>query len=172
MGIQRNLFESHNYIYSDDDGSRIPDKFTGLTFKNNAYLLAGVGFNAGKKSNISIQSGYIGIYGDRRAIPVLLRYKYAAKGSAADGAILIAGGGIGFPTGSSSSVIIANGSVGGGYRLVLGSNTSIDIQCTARLTYDKPQVYQKGSNRPVPDSRVLRNNAFYVSLNAGIAVNF
>lgn len=171
-GYSATLFESHNYIYYDDYGSRIPDKYTGLARMSNAYLLAGAGFNVGGKSNIGIQSGYCGIARDRNIIPLLFRYKYAFAGSSDDGAIFIAGAGVGFPVNTTSDAVVVSGSIGGGYRLVLSGKTSIDIQCTARLAYDRPEVFQKGSNRPVPAGRILRNDAFYGSLNIGLAINF
>ncbi len=171
-GYGATFYENHNFVYSDEYGSRIPDKYSALTYVSNAFLLAGIGINAGEKSNISIQSGYMGLPRGRNAIPLRLRYKYAVNGPTADGAILIAGGGIGFPVNTDFRKPLANGIIGGGYRLVLSRRSSLDIQCTAAVTYDRPEILQKGSGKAVPESRILCNDTFYVSLNVGLAINF
>lgn len=171
-GYGATLYENRNFVYYDDYGSRIPDKYSGASYVGNAFVLAGIGLNIGEKSNVSLQSGYMGLPGDRKAIPLRLRYKYAVNGPTADGAILIAGGGIGFPVNTDFRKPLANGIIGGGYRLVLSRRSSLDIQCTAAVTYDRPGILQKGSGFPVRESRILHNDAFYASLNIGLAINF
>lgn len=171
-GYSAKVFDDHKFIFYDDYGSKTADKDYGLCFTSNGYVLADFGFNVTRRSVIALQSGFEGISVHRSAVPVRLKYSFLPNGAYSDGAILTVSGGVCIPVNGSSMKPAASGSAGGGYRLALGRHTSLDFIACARVTFDNPDITDKWTGHTIPPGRVLQNNATYVSINLGAALNF
>ena len=154
-----------NYI--SEDGYRVDDRTGGLTWSSNGFILAGVGLNVSEHFCLSAHSGYMGISGGNRVIPVLLRATGYVAGSEKDGitVFLDFGAGLHIPKEDQPDrKPCLTGDAGLGYHLVLERRAGLNLMFSVKGTYDRPLV---------PDAKeVRRSAAFYLAPVVSVGLDF
>ncbi|MCQ2181659.1 MAG: hypothetical protein MJY50_06355 [Bacteroidales bacterium] len=171
-GYCAGIYNAHSFVYYDELGSMMADKDKGFQYNPNAYVLADIGFNLTQKAQVAIQCGYEGISRDNDIIPVRLKFSYIPEGLNADGAVLFVAGGAGFHPDRRALGTSVSWLAGGGYHIYAGGRTGIEITASIRATYDSPVVRDKWSGQVISPSKILQDNALFVSANIGAAVFF
>lgn len=161
-GFCPTFFQYHKFVYRDEYGSTVPDIGSGFQFEDDFFVLARSGITFGEKSTLSLSGGLMGIGDNRRCIPLLLGYNFAAGGMKRDGAIVFADGGAGFPLNTVADRPALIGRVGGGYRLVLDTRVFLDFSAGVNVIYD----------HPCEEASVRKNEAFRLGASIGVALGF
>ena len=165
------LFNYHfNYVDSTD-GYRVDETGTDFSYRSNAFGLLYSGVDFLGHYSLVLNAGYAGIYQGRRYIPVALRGACHFKSYDESGAFAIAEYGRGFFTDGTKHVSQSY-RLGGGYRYTLGGPACLDFIVSARLSTDRPDVYNFNLGDKVQDMYLRRNKAWYGSLNFSIALSF
>ena len=161
---------SNNY-FDAKVGFRIWDEGHEFAFVPNAYAGLYAGFDLGRKLYLSLFSGTMGIYSDRRVIPLGLRATYAFKGQDSQGVLAYLGGGLCFHDFS----IAAPGQylqLGGGYRIKLGRSMDMDLLAHLRACDDHPSIWDEEDGAYVQKDNIRKNLAAYISFELGVAIRF
>lgn len=161
-------FRHFNYL-DPSIGFRIDEKGWDSPPGSNAYILGSISYDISRFLGISLVSGYQGIYRNCRSVPVLLRANYYLSGMDTD-SIFISydfGVNLGRPRGLGNQL-----QIGTGYSFTLTNRSSIALTLGARLVYDQPDIWDPIEEEYVPTSNIRRNDAWYCSLNMGVALRF
>lgn len=161
-GYSPTLYRDYKYVYNDEYGTTVPEMGAGFHYDGDLFFLARAGVRMGKYSELSLQSGLMGIAERRKCVPILLRYSYAFEGMERDGAILYADGGIGLPLSRPNNIPAFIGRIGSGYRLLLARGTSLDFTAGVRAYVD----------HPCDKASVRKNESFNLGASLGISLNF
>lgn len=165
-GTGSNIHSIHKYNYISSLGYRISELEQGADLYLNAEILLHAGVQIGRKFNISICSGYMGIADNFRTVPVLGRVDFHFRGVREDGIFLSLDMGKGFV--QPCSMINA----GAGYRTMIGNHSSIDFKLKLRETFSRPVIHDIEDGKPVPENRIRRNIATYFAMNISVSLNF
>lgn len=165
-GTGTNIYSAHRYNYISSLGYRTSEYEQGADFYLNAEILLRAGVQIGRKFNVSICSGYMGIAEDFRTVPVLGMVDFHFKGVMEDGVYVSLNVGKGFVQPCSLAL------AGVGYRTMIGRSSSIDFALKIRETFSRPVIRDIEDGQPVPENRIRRNIATYSALNISISLNF
>ena len=159
----------HNFICAE--GYRIIENPQTWWYYSNGSILADAGLDIGQHFNLSAYSGIIGVYSKRWMIPAELRLRYCPAGLHSDGFIFQAGGGALFPTATLRETGI-RGLIGGGYRLAVYRDISVDLLLSMHLSVDHERIVDPDTGNYVPRMQIAANTAEYYALNISVAINF
>ncbi len=164
------MYWSNNY-FDAKVGYRIWDEGHEFAFVPNAYAGLYAGFDLGRRINLSLFSGTMGIYSDRQVIPLGLRATYAFRGQDSQGALAFLGGGLCFH----DLFVSAPGQylqLGGGYRIKLGGKMDMDLLAHLRACDDHPPIWDEENGSYVDAANIRKNLAVYTSFEVGVAFRF
>ncbi len=169
-GYVGTLHMYHHHNFFAPDGYRVDDKGGAFGYGGNAETYAHAGYDFSPEWNLSVYLGYEGILKYHKAIPVSLRLtRFFDTDVTADRWFSFADLGTGVCLKRPVQEILG-GKIGGGYRLVLGGNASLDFLAALKMTYSHPQIIYDGV--PIHMDRTNRNNILLTSLSVGMALNF
>ncbi len=169
-GYVGTLHMYHHYNFFAPDGYRVDDKGGAFGYGGNAEMYVHAGYDFNPEWNLSMYLGYEGILKYHKAVPVSFRLtRFFGEDLTADRWFSFADLGTGICLKRPVQEILT-GKIGGGYRLVLGGNASLDFLASLRMTYSHPQIVY--DEVLIPMDRINRNNIFLTSLSIGMALNF
>ena len=171
-GFTGTVFNYRHVNCTAGEGYRINEVESGWGFHGNAYVLACIGANVSDRMSVLMECGYMGINGGRRINPFMVKACWHPSGVYSSGAFCFAEGGVGFAVLSNFSGLCSLGSVGWGYRVNMGDSVSVDFQIRLRAVYDKPDIADPDTGTTIPAGSIHANDAYYGSLNFGLALNF
>ena len=159
----------HNFICSE--GYRIIENPDNRSFFSNGTVLANVGMDLNSVLNASFHTGLIGVYSRRWMVPLELRATCCPSGLHADGALFQAGTALLIPT-TELYTPAFGARLGGGYRLAVYRNFSVDLLLSFTFTLDHESITDPDTLQSVPAADIKRNSSEYYGLNLSLAVNF
>lgn len=170
-GYTSTFYKSSHYNFVCAEGYRIIENPDSWRYFSNGSLLAKLGMDMTPDLNASLCSGLIGVYSRRWAVPLEMRLSYCPSGLHRDGGIFQAGGaflipGQGMPSPGFRALL------GGGYRLALFGNFSIDLLLSLNFTLDHDLLSDPDTGGVVPSADITKNSSEYYALNLSLAVNF
>lgn len=171
-GSTSTLFTSRHQNFTSDEGYRINENHSAWSFVSGGYFTVNLGFNVTHWLNVGINTGFAGIAEGRRAIPLTARATIYPKGIENDGMLYFLDGGIGFTDYRVPSKQCLLFAAGTGYHLELSRLVGLNFICKVRAAVDHPDIIDIDSGELVPVGRIRENNALYLSLNFGIALDF
>lgn len=158
----------HNFF--SEEGYRVDFNQRSWDYESNGELELHCGYDLNNDWNISLHTGFVGIYDIGNAIPVSLRLtRLFREDRAGDRWLCYIDTGTGVCL-KENPQMIAVGKAGGGYRLSLSKTTKMDILLACRTSLTHPKVFFDGYT--VPFEKTNRNNAFVTSLSLGISLTF
>ena len=164
-------YSHFNYISAD--GDRRNEKYTTFNVFNNGQILVHAGINVSRCLNLSLYTGYGGVYWHERLIPLSLRLSwYSGDDPMSDRWILFCSGGTGFNDFDDPSKLSAECKAGGGYRISLNRIAKLDFIVAFQETYTHPLAYESDVGDYVPPERLRRNDSWFGALTFGIALVF
>jgi len=167
-----NFFNSHQFNYITEEGSRVNDVASSFEYTPNGGVYGCLGLDFLDRFNASLYSGYLGIYSRRNVIPLELRFSFFPGGFHKDGLFVNAGGGIAFQ----EFIPILNLSylahIGGGWRLALSDIVNLDFLLSVQSSFDHPNILNPEGTSYIPEDKVRKNNAQYFAVNFGLALSF
>lgn len=159
-----------HYYYFAPEGFRVDEFGNSFIFRSNVEGYAHIGYNLSDKWNIALYAGYTGIAGMHKAIPVSIRgTRYFGNDPSMDRWLAFIDLGTGVCIKNPIQEILS-AKAGGGYRLALSRDTSLDFIFSVRTVYTHPHVYYDGME--IPSEKINRNNAVVNSLSIGMALSF
>ena len=169
-GVSPSLASFHHFNYLDESiGFRINDEGWTYPHQMNAFVLASLTFDLGKKSDICLLSGYMGLYKGRRTVPLVCRTTFYTKGKDKDGFTLFADAGMSARKNEESLKMME---LGAGYHIVLAPRSSLEIRLGSRLASDRPDVWDPIEEAYISAHNIMRNDAWYYALNISIGLSF
>ena len=172
-GYTQSFFGAYKYNILSSEGGRIFDNESGVLFRSNADLLAGISIKLGRRHAISALGGYSGVPSRSRVMPVKIRYRYFYKDFINDGLFSFAEGGIGFKLENDLDVLPAYmGGLGAGYRIKLSPGANLDFLLAVKCILDKPKIPDPEGQGYVKAENILSNIASYYGLNLSLAISF
>jgi len=174
-GIGANIFYDKQLNYITEEGYRIDDSVAEGAFIPNGQILGSIGINATGRFSISLMSGYLGVSRNNRMIPILLRAGYHFNGLESDGLFAFIDGGIGIhlrKTWEPERKPAGMTDAGMGYRFILTHRTSLDLLFNVKGTFDTLLVTDPDSGEFIKENNIRKNNAFFLTLNVGLGINF
>ena len=159
----------HNFICSE--GYRIIEGNDVWRYFSNGMLLANLGVDIGDRVNMSVYSGFAGVYFKRRMIPVELRARYCPSGLYSNGVICYAAAGLMYPTATRIDTNMGF-KLGAGYRVAVFRTISVDFLLSAHLTTDHDKITDPDTKMYVPTRDITNCGAQYYALCASLAINF
>lgn len=165
-----NIHTGYHYNFFAPEGFRVNPVGNSFGFSSNAeaYLHAGYDFN--DDWNLSLYVGYAGIERYHHAVPVSLRAtRFFDRNKASDRWFCMIDLGSGICLKKSPQALLA-GKLGGGYRVSLSKDASLDFILTLRSTLGHPVIDYYGT--PIPMEKTNRNNAYVSSISLGIGLTF
>lgn len=165
-GLGSNISSTKKVNYLSSEGYRVNETISGFDPYLNANILLNAGMIIGKRTSISLCSGYMGISNNFRTIPLMARFNFHFNGVWEDGLYLYVSGGRGFRTPCNLAV------AGVGLRTMTGPRSSVDFSIRYRGTLHKPTIYDKDSGQPIPKEKIRRNIATYSGADLSISLYF
>ena len=163
---------SHFNFISADGGRRDVKSFSAGLWSNGQFLVHG-GVNLTEKVNISLYTGYGGIFVRERMVPVSVRVSwFYGRDPMKNRWIAFCGLGAGFNDFSDLSRISAEGKLGCGYRISLNRSAKLDFLLAFQEVFTHPRAYESDAGNYVPVERLRRNNAFISAFTFGFALVF
>lgn len=151
------------------DGFRENIRNAEWLFYGNGRVDVHLGCNIGNNFNLSVHTGYGGLF-DSRQIPLTLRGTYLfGKNPEKPRWISFLAAGCSFDTDNGNKGIL--GKAGAGYRLPLSSRIMLDFIVGLNLSYSSNLPFSDEGG-PVTSERIRRNNNFATSLDIGISLAF
>ena len=164
------IHSGFHYYYFAPEGYRVDEFGNSFIFRSNAEGYINVGYDLSDKWNIAIYAGYTGIADIHKAIPVSFRgSRYFGDDPSKDRWFAFVDLGTGISIQSPIQEILST-KIGGGYRLSLSRDTSLDFLFSIRAIYTHPYIYYDGVQIPI--NKINRNNAYVNSLSIGMALSF
>lgn len=164
-------FSHFNFISAD--GDRRDEKILTPGLTSNGQILLGCGVNITGKWNLSLYTGYSGIYRDEGLIPLTVRATWlSGKDSMKDRWLVFADAGTGFNDLGNPGSLSFTGKLGGGYRITLNRVVKLDFLVAFQESYTHPKAYESDAGSYVPAERLRRNDAYITALTMGIALVF
>lgn len=169
-GYVATIFSGYHYNFFAPEGYRVDDYDSSFGYYSNADMYIFAGHEIGKSWELSAYVGYAGIGDYHEAIPVSIRAThFFGDDQLADRwfAFIDAGSGISLKMPVQE---IFTGKIGGGYRVALSRDTSLNFIISARMTYTHPQItYDK---QQIESERINRNNAYLAAISFGLSLSF
>lgn len=163
---------SHFNFISSDGGRRDERTLTDVAMSNGQILVSG-GVNISDKLNLSLYTGYGGVYRRERMVPLSMRLSWYSGGDPMKNRwIAFCGLGAGFNDFSDLSRISAEGKLGCGYRISLNRSAKLDFLLAFQEVFTHPRAYESDAGNYVPVERLRRNNAFISAFTFGFALVF
>ena len=156
----------HNFF--SQEGYRVDINHSSFGYEGNGGVYLHCGYNVRNSLNISLYSGFMGIYDLGRAIPISIRVTgYFNENARADRwlGFIEAGSGVNI---KKNPQMLAIGKVGGGYRISLSQTTKLDLLVSYRMSLTHPYVIYDGYE--VQHEMINRNNAYVSALTLGISL--
>lgn len=159
-----------HYNFFSAEGYRIDERGSSASFSNNAEAYLHVGYDFNSRWNLSFYAGYAGTGGWHKTVPLSFRVtRLFGNSRKKDRWLAFVDLGTGICINPKPQEIFS-GKAGGGWRMALSSCTGLDFLVSARITYTHPQIIHEGA--AVPHEMTNRNEAYVVSLSAGLALTF
>lgn len=172
-GFTQTLYRHHHYNIDSSEGYRINENIGKFTPHANADALIGVSYCPKNRFYLGVYSGYMGIYENTRAFPVLLRLGMFYNDFEKDGFHTFLDGGIGIcPPGHSYRSNAAVFGMGEAYRMTLSSRWALDLLVSLRYATDSPPIDNPEGAGYVQKQNIRTNLAEYFALNFSVAVSF
>ena len=171
-GYTQCVFLSRNYNFISEEGYRVYEKNSRFYGHANAQLLASVGYRLSDQVTLAAYGGYIGVGDDNRLIPALLRVSYFPSTDSEDGLFAYAQGGAAWHVHSVQGSTAWLGTLGGGYRLRLSTDTRLDLLVGLKYLHDHPSIPNPEGPGNVPEHNIRMNNAGYCALDISLAISF
>ena len=173
MAYSQNFYKIWHSNFICNDGYRVDDSGQERHFHASGSFLAGVTFETGRKTVLSLQSGYAGISDRSRIVPVLLGITRFNGSASSDSAFWYASAGAGFHIeGMQRYGIAALTALGGGYRFCLCPELSMDLKMGLNASYDRPPVKDIDGIGYVPRRNIRRSNSVCCALEIGVSFSF
>lgn len=169
-GASEFMYWSNNY-FDANVGCRVWDEGHEFAFVPNAYAGLYAGLDLGRRLNLSLFSGTMGVYSDRQVIPLGLRATWAFRGQDSRGALACLGGGFCFHDLAAASPGHYL-QLGGGYRIKLGGLMDMDLLAHLRACDDHPRIWDDEYGAYVDGANIRKNLAVYTSFELGVAISF
>ena len=158
----------HNFF--SEEGYRVDLIQRSIGYESNGELELHCGYDLNNDWNISLHTGFVGIYNIGNAIPVSLRLtRFFNENKAGDRWLCYIDTGTGVCL-KENPQMIAVGKIGGGYRMSLSKTTKMDFLLAYRTSLTHPKVVFDGYT--VPFEKTNRNNAIIAALSIGISLTF
>lgn len=164
-------FIHNNYISSD--GARVNFEKYGLQYAFNGDILAKIGFNIGPNLNLSVYTGYSGLKGGHRVIPLTLRCTgYIGADPRENRWIVFGDAGVGFRASPHLRTLVSPmAKLGFGYRFPLSRRINLDILGHMQFYVTHPDIYEP-SGEVVPPENTRRNNDDVGGIGVSVAISF
>lgn len=173
-GYSQQFYVFNHYNIIGEEGSRINEATSGLSFYPNGMLMGRIGYDVTDNLNISLLNGYSGMTSRQRMVPLLLRVYLAGHPLRDDGFFTFADGGIAFKPGrrdvKQSTPALAD--IGEGYRVRLTPFCSLDFMLSFRALFDTPPVVNPEGPGFVPSANVRSSESRIYSMSLTVSVNF
>lgn len=158
----------HNFF--SEEGYRVDLTQQNFWTKGNGETYIHAGINLNPSWNISLYTGLAGIYDFHKAIPISLRAtRYIDCRKRTDKWLIFADAGSGVCLTSEIQGIVT-GKMGGGYKIVLSPDTSLDLLIAYRMTLTHPEITYDGYE--IQPNRINRNNAYVSAVSLSLSLNF
>ena len=171
-GYTQCLYHSRNYNFISEEGYRIYEKNSSFYAHANAQILASLGYRLSDQVTLAFYSGYIGVGEQNRLIPALLRASYFPSTDSEDGLFAYVQGGTAWHVHSTQGRMAWLGTLGGGYRLRLSTDTRLDLLVGLKYLHDHPSIPNPEGPGNVPEHNIRMNNAGYCALDISLAISF
>lgn len=165
------LHKYHNDYIDSTDGYRIDVRDTDYLLYSNAFMQAGVQFEAAKHYALALNAGFAGVFQERRMFPILLRFSYFFRSFQEDGVFAMAEAGKAFVF---DDKVLKNNiaRLGAGYRISLSSKNSIDFKSFVQLATDHPDIYNMNLGHKVQPAYLNCSDSYYGALVFSLALSF
>lgn len=174
FGAEWNYIASYHYgvhhNFFSQEGYRVDINQQALGYRSNGDVYLHVGYNFNNDWNLSLYTGYAGVYGFNKTLPLSLRMtRYFQENGQADRLLCFidAGSGVCIKVNPQMTV---TGKIGGGYRLSLSRTTKMDFLFAYRMSLVHPEIIFDGYI--VPKEMTNRNNAYVSAFSIGISLSF
>lgn len=163
---------SHFNFISADGGRRDVKSFSAGLWSNGQFLVHG-GVNLTEKVNISLYTGYGGIFVRERMVPVSVRVSwFYGRDPMKNRWMSFCSVGAGFNNPDMLSRISAEGKAGGGYRISLNRHVKMDMLLAFQEVYTHIRAYENDTGSYVPEERLRRNDTWIGAFTFGIGLVF
>ena len=160
----------YHYNFFAPEGFRVNPSGNSFKFISNAETYLHIGYDITDDWNISLYAGYAGIADFHHAVPVSIRgTRFFERNSKGDRWIAFLDLGSGICLKKNPQTLLC-GKIGGGYRISLSKDTSLDFIMTLRTTLGHPDIDFYGEIIPI--DKINRNNAYANAISFGMAVTF
>lgn len=163
-----------NYISAY--GYRVDRRLWDYRYHANAEVLFHAGCNISPHLNLSLYTGYSGIYIMERTVPLSLRGTFYFGDSPSERRwFTYIDAGAGFPAGHAGTEISGIMKLGTGYRIPLSRRTSLDFNAALRSVFSRagiPDFMSAGSSIYIPGGNLRRMDDFRMGLMFGIGLKF
>ncbi len=161
-GIHHNFFSQEGY--------RVDLNHKSFGYESNGEVNLHCGYNIVKDWNLSLYTGFVGVYDIGNAIPVSLRLtRFFKEDGRGDRWLCYMDAGTGVCL-KKNPQMTATGKIGGGYRLSLSRTTKMDFLLSYRMSLTHPQIVYDGYR--IPFEMTNRNNAYVSALSVGVSLTF
>lgn len=179
FGVEGNYANSvvsyRHYNFVSSYGYRIDRKYWDSGYHVNGEFLIHVGMNVDNRLNLSLYTGYSGIFKNMRTTPLTLRVTYCfGKDRTKNRWLVYADAGPGITQHSDKVSISGICKAGTGYRIPLSRYTRLDFLMSVRAAMTSTGAFEMntGSSIYIPEENLRRNDAFYFALMFGIGITF
>lgn len=163
-------YSHFNFISADGDRRDVKSMSAGA-WSNGQILLHG-GVNVSERVNVSLYTGYSGIFVRERMIPVSLRVTwFYGRDPMRNRWMTFCSAGAGFNN-PDLKRISAEGKAGGGYRISLNRHVKMDLLMAFQEVYTHIRAFEYDTGNYVPADRLRRNDTWISAFTFGIALVF
>lgn len=172
-GYTQNCWHWYHYNYLTDAMARVNSEDSEFELHPGGHIYAYLGYQIGRRWELDLISGWAGVWEGRRVVPVDLRVTRFFSGLDSNGlkAFIEAGEVISHNDASSelpSNII----KLGGGYRIMITSRSSVDFAISVHRCLDHPAgVTDPQYNYSVSAGHLRRSDTAYMGINFSISVN-
>lgn len=169
-GYVATFFSGYHYNFFAPEGYRVDDYGSSFGYDSNADMYIFAGHEIGKSWELSAYVGYAGVGDYHEAVPVSIRAtRFFGDDQYADRwfAFIDAGSGISLKMPVQE---MFTGKIGGGYRVALSRDTSLNFIASARMTYTHPQITY--DRQPIESEKINRNNAYLAAISFSLSLSF
>lgn len=174
FGAEWNYIASYHYgvhhNFFSQEGYRVDLNQQALGYRSNGDVYLHIGYNFNNDWNLSLYTGYAGVYGFNKTLPMSLRMtRFFQENGKTDRWLCFVDAGSGVCI-KVNPQMTATGKIGGGYRLSLSRTTKMDLLFAYRMSLVHPEIVFDGY--VVPKEMTNRNNAYVSAFSIGISLSF
>ncbi len=162
------FLDCYSFSYLRTDGTRLKGNPCTFLFNPNAHLLIKYDADISSQWNLSVMSGYEGIYDRTRIIPLTVRGSYFPGTCSREGRFWFLEGGTGVKT--DFSTLAALGRIGWGKRFHLSEITSLDFMVSYRSALFKYDHIDDPDEVPV--DQIYTNRKITGTVSISVALRF